>query len=159
MRAVSLILTVLFSAGVSTIALASEEQISRTLQDEFHRLYDLAAKTEPEFEVGGFLNGKSYGDHELLWRLADEPGEYDVIRIFRDKEGSNSFDVTFYRADHIVPGVTVLRRFVGPGISGWRNDTIDYKTGEYLGSQGARRPALDARDREILKKWKIELFE
>ncbi len=119
----------------------------------------LVEKLEPEFVVGGYLKGKKYGDHELLWKLAGEPGEAEVIRIFRDKEGMKSFEITFHHNDHIVKGREVIRRFVGPGISGWRNDTIDSQTLEYLGSQGARRPMLDSRDREILKQWDIELFE
>jgi hypothetical protein len=159
MKTFPFVFLALFFSFVGSAPAATQERISKRIYSEFTRLKALAETLEPEFEVGGLLKGKRYGDHELLWRLAEEPGQYDVIRIFRDKPGKDSFDVTFYRADHIVPGRMVIRRFVGPGVSGWRNDTMDLNTGEYLGAQGASRPRLDQRDLQILKKWDIELFE
>ena len=139
---------------------SSEEEISATLQKEYSRLRKIAAKLKPEYEVGGYLKGKVYGDHELLWRLAEEKGDPEVIRIYRDKgEGRQPFDVTFHHSTGIIKGRTVIRRFVGPASTGWRNDTIDAETGEYLGSQGTRDPAMDPRDLEILKKWNIRLFD
>lgn len=137
----------------------ASERIAWRLHSEYARLRALVEKLEPEFEVGGYLKGRRYGDHELLWRLAVDEGDSEVIRIFRDKAGHESFDVTFHRNQAIVPGRTVIRRFVGPNPTGWRNDTIDAETREYLGSQGARRPRLDEREEEILRQWDIELFE
>lgn len=133
--------------------------IGQRIDSEFQRLKALAGSLEPEFEVGGYLKGKRYGDHELLWHLAEEEGDAEVIRIYRDKPGHESFDVTFHRNQAIVPGRTVIRRFVGPNPTGWRNDTIDAGTLEYLGSQGTRRPRMDAAEEAILRKWDIELFE
>jgi hypothetical protein len=139
---------------------AASQEISQRIQEEFSRIYAVAEAAEAEYTVGGFMEGKSYGDHELLWRLGSENGGYDIIRIYRDKgDRQQSLGISYYRARHIVPGRTVIRRFVGPDISGWRNDTIDADTGEYLGSQGARQPSLDRRDRQILKKWGVRLFE
>ncbi len=146
-----------FTATFSSPALGSEA-ISQRLQSEFHRLRELVVHLEPEFEVGGYLKGKSSGDHELLWRTSDTGTDSEVIRIYRDKgDKEQAFGVTFYRNDVIVKGRTVIRRFVGPAATGWRNDTIDAHSGEYLGSQGASEPALDTRDEEILRHWDIRL--
>ena len=131
-------------------------EIGQEMTIEFNSLYKIAKTLIPDSEVGGFLKEKNYGDHVLLWRLADEPDEYDIIRIYRPKNG---FDVTFYRANHIVPGRWVIRRFIGPSQAGWRNDTIDLDTGEYLGYQGTRFPRLDSRDQEIIDMWQIQLPE
>ncbi|NJL25244.1 MAG: hypothetical protein HC902_08730 [Calothrix sp. SM1_5_4] len=105
-------------------------------------------------QVGGLLNSKSYGDHEILWPL---DGDIDVIRVFRDKKPA-AFEIVYHRGTHIVPGRTVIRRFVGPAQGAWRADTIDADTGEYLGTQGAQKPELDARDREIMKTWNVQLL-
>lgn len=154
----TLLLTFLTVSFLSLPAHASGE-IAARVHAEYSRLRALVSTLEPEFEVGGYLKGKSYGDHELLWHISEDPADSEVIRIFRDKAGHESFDVTFHRNQAIVPGRTVIRRFVGPNPTGWRNDTIDAETREYLGSQGTRRPRLDPREEEILRKWDIELFE
>jgi len=152
-----LLALVSLAATFSTPAFGSEA-ISQRLQSEFSRLRELVTRLEPEFEVGGYLKGKSYGDHELLWRTSDTGTDAEVIRIYRDKgDKEQAFDVTFHRNDVIVRGRTVIRRFVGPASTGWRNDTIDAHTGEYLGSQGASAPRLDARDEAILRQWDIRL--
>lgn len=141
-------------------ASSGPEQISAKLQSEFRDLRALVQKLEPEFMVGGYLFGKRYGDHELLWHLASDSQGTDTIRLYREKSGGRKeFAVAYLRSTQIVEGRTVIRRFVGPVVGDWRNDTIDANSGEYLGSQGVRTPELDARDREILRKWKIELFE
>ena len=147
-----------FAAFVSVTAHATEPRAQR-LNQEFTRLRAFVQTLEAEFEVGGYLKGKSYGDHELLWHLGEETGDSEVIRIYRDKPGHESFDVTFHRNQAIAPGRTVIRRFVGPNPTGWRNDTIDADTLEYLGSQGTSRPRLDQAEEAILRKWDIELFE
>ncbi len=141
----------------SWTATASTE-IGQRVQGEFSRLRAVVSQLTPEFQVGGYLNGKSYGDHEILWALSEDPSRSEVIRIYREK-GANEqpMVVSFHRSTLIAPGRTVIRRFVGPGLTGWRNDTVDVDSGEYLGSQGNESPLLDARDREILKKWDIEL--
>lgn len=152
------ILTLFLAAFVSVTAHATEPRAHR-LNQEFMRLRALVQTLEPEFEVGGYLKGRSYGDHELLWHIEEQPNESEVIRIYRDKPGPESFDVTFHRNQAIVPGRTVIRRFVGPNPTGWCNDTIDAETLEYLGNQGTRRPRMDQAEEAILRKWDIELFE
>jgi hypothetical protein len=153
----SLILSVLIL--LSSQSFASE--ISKQLFKEFDQMYELVSSLEPDGQVGGLLNEKVIGDYSLLWKLADEPGEYDVIRIYRDYPGErfDHFSVSYYLADHIVPGRTVLRRFVGTKLNFFRNHTVDAKTGEYLGSQGASFLSLRPRDQEILDHYGIVLFE
>lgn len=130
------------------------QEIGPEIQAQFQRLHSFVSALEPEFTVGGYLKGKSYGDHELLWHLATEPGEAEVIRVYREKGPSEqAFDITFHRNRAIVPGRIVIRRFVGPESTGWRNDTVDEETGDYLGMQGEVNPAVDARDQAILRKW------
>ena len=146
---------------VSANAFASPSPaIGRELKKEFLQLHRLVSKMRPEFTVGDYLSGKSYGDHEILWRLGEEAGDPDVIRIYRDKgEKAQALDITFHRSAGIIRGRTVIRRFVGPAMRGWRNDTMDFHSGEYLGSQGTSSPSLDERDREIMEKWGVVLFE
>lgn len=137
----------------------ADPAIADRLVKEYARLRAIAVATTPDSLVGGYLKSKSFGDHKLLWKLAEEPGDNEVIRIYRPKgQGVPPMDVTFHFSRFIVEERTVIRRFVGPSTTGWRNDTVDASTGEYLGSQGATKPALDSRDREILKTWDIELF-
>lgn len=151
------VLLVLASLLSPFTALASSE-IAARIRTEYKQLRALVASWEPEYVVGGYMNGKDFGDHEILWRLGEEEGDAEVIRIYRDKgEGKESFSVTFHFGDHMIDGHTIIRRFIGPSFRGWRNDSVDAVTGEYLGSQGIDRPALDRRDREILRKWKIKL--
>ena len=138
--------------------LLAKEKFSHQIHEEFHQMYDFVLNLESEFKVGDVLYGKSYGDYEILWTLAQETGETDVIRIYREKEGQQAFVVSYFRSPHILEGRTVIRRFIGPSLTGWRNDTIDAETNEYLGRQGQTQPALDQRDREILKAWGIKLF-
>lgn len=146
----SLLLSLVFFAG----AAQASSDIGKDLQSQYKKMHSIVSKLKAEFDVGGYLNGKSYGDYEVLWHLAEEPGEAEVIRIFRDKGArEQAFSITFHRNRAIVPGRTVIRRFVGPASTGWRNDTVDAETGAYLGHQGADDPNLDKRDQEILKQW------
>ncbi len=139
--------------------LLADSGISARLANEYARLRARVEATVPDSLVGGYLKSKSFGDHQLLWKLAEEPGDTEVLRIFRPKgPGVPALDVTFHFSRYIVRDRTVIRRFVGPSTTGWRNDTVDVESGEYLGSQGATHPVLDLRDREILKTWDIELF-
>lgn len=154
-----ILLATFFAACAPSFAAdSSPEHISSRINEEFLRLRTFVEKLQPEFTVGGYLNGKNYGDHQLFWHLSQEKGGNEVIRIFRYKGRNNDFDVSFHRSMEIMPGRTVIRRFVGPGSSGWRNDTIDAATGEYLGSEGPSLPRMDVRELEILKQWDIELF-
>jgi hypothetical protein len=142
-----------------TASAHASPEISQELKSEFERLRSTVSKLTPEYEVGGYLAGKRYGDHELLWHLAKTPGDPEVIRIYRDKgDSEQALDITFHHSAMIVRDRTVIRRFVGPAMTGWRGDTMDAATGEYLGSQGATQPLLDPRDRQILEQWGIRLF-
>lgn len=149
---VMLFLSLPFLASAGT-ARSDRSDFGAEILAQYARMKSVASKLKPEFDVGGYLNGKTYGDHELLWHLAEEPGEAEVIRIFREKPDGQAFDITFHRNNAIVPGRTVIRRFVGPVKSGWRNDTVDANTGEYLGSQGQTEPEMDKRDQEIMRRW------
>lgn len=133
---------------------------AKTLQDEFTRLHEMVQNLKPEFEVGGYLKGKRYGDVELLWNTNFEEDGTDVIRIYHEhKDGTPDFSISFHRSHYIVDGYTVIRRFVGPMQYGWRNDTVDILTGRYLGTQGVMTPEASSRDLQILKEWQITLFE
>lgn len=158
MKSITKMLLVLLITGFSFVASANTE-ISERLRSEFDRLVELVSTLEPDDHVG-YLESKSYGDHELLWKLGETSEDNDVIRIYYDKgEKEQAFTISYHRSRHIVEGRTVIRRFVGPMISGWRNDTIDADTGAYLGSQGAITPRLDDREKEIMEEWDIQLFE
>lgn len=151
----------MFAVLTLALALAASDRAAAAdtfpnIRNEFSRLYEKVQKLRPESTVGGLLKSKSYGDHELLWHLDDEPGGYDVIRIYREKKDSSAFEIAYFRGTHLIPGRNVIRRFYGPVGSGWRNDTVDAETGQYLGSQGAREPNMDARDRQIMRKWGAE---
>lgn len=142
----------ILALALFTSVARAETDIGQEVRQQFDRMRAVVSKMKPEFAVGGYLNGKSFGDHEVLWHL-EPAGDAEVIRIYRKKKNGQAFDITFHRNDAIVRGRTVIRRFVGPSPTGWRNDTVDADTGEYLGSQGQEEPLMDKRDREIFKRW------
>jgi hypothetical protein len=92
-----------------------------------------------------------------MWQLAREEGDSERIRLFREREDDDQtwFAITYHHSKYILEGTDVIRRFVGPEPSGWRNDTVDAKTGEFLQTQGAQRPLLTHREAEILADWNI----
>jgi hypothetical protein len=159
MRSMSLMALVL----VSTLAGATVSDEGQKIMTEFTNLRAQVLAMKPDGEVGGYLKSKSFGDHEVLWRLSDVEGEAEVIRIYREKralKGSTTQDfvVAFHKGGHIEPGRVVIRRFYGPAQTGWRNDTVDVQTGEYLGRQGTTQPLLDERDMAIMAKWDLSVF-
>lgn len=137
---------------------------SAVIQSEFERLYDFVRDLKPDGAIGGFMKHKKIGEHTILWELnynvdGDGLGS-DIIRLFNEHtDGTDSFAVSYYRTASIVPGRVVIRRFVGPSIVNWRNDTIDARTGEYLGTQGRQTPLMTADDRKMVQKWKIRLLK
>lgn len=153
----------IFSAVLTfllTISTQAESLNGQQILNEYERIHQFVANAEPEFEVGGLLKGKQFGDYKLLWKIAKEKGDSEVIRIYRDKgQKEQAFEVSYFRNELIVPGKTVIRRFIGPASTGWRNDTVDFADGRYLGSQGTERPYLDQRDSEILAEWNIRFLE
>lgn len=149
-------LFILSALFISTVATASSD-VAKRVQMEFHALRNQVSQWEPEYSVGEYMYGKQFGDHEVLWRLSEKAGDSEVIRIYRNKgKNKDAFAVTFHYGTHIVDNHTVIRRFFGPAQLGWRNDTVDAVTGEYLGSQGMSTPALDKRDHEIMRMWGIK---
>lgn len=137
-----------------------EDFIASTIYKEFTRLRERFQLETPDTVVGGLYKQKSFGSHVVLWKIEQFPEDSEVIRIYRASkiEGEQDFSVTFHKNGVIVPGKTVLRRFIGPDSRGWRNDTLDYLTFQYLGSQGAERPQISPTDREILNMWDILEF-
>ncbi|MGE0525938.1 MAG: hypothetical protein AB7G93_10240 [Bdellovibrionales bacterium] len=149
----------LLSLFAATSFVYAGDSIGQSLLTEYKDVRAKVSRIQPEFDVGGY-NAKDYGDYRLIWRLAETMEEAEMIRIYRAKGlRDHDFDVTYHRNRAIAPGRTVVRRFVGPMDRGWRNDTVDIDTGEYLGRQGAPYPRMDARDREILEQWGMQIFE
>lgn len=155
----SFVLVFLSVAGAIDKAGAVDKE-TQILNQEYQKFYSLVEKLQPDALVGGLLKSKKFNDHEILWKLAESENDYTVIRIYREhNDGSEDFAITYYYARHIVPGTLVIRRFIGPAVgSGWRNDTVDLESGDYLGSQGQVAPVLNSRDQELLTLWSIKLF-
>jgi len=157
MKALILAFTCLLLSGQKVHA--NSKEISHTIISEYARLRKIVADLQPDSEVAGYLKAKEYGDHKLLWRISDKKGDNELIRIYRDKgPKQQAFVVDYFFSDAIADGRRVTRRFVGPAETGWRNDTVDFDSGSYLGRQGSSNPFLDSRDLEILKNWEIRLF-
>lgn len=142
-----------FILALMLTAFTARAESGSEIRSQYFQLRKTVEGLKPEYDVGGYLSGKRFGDHEILWHLAEELGDAEVIRIYREKKGDQAFNITFHRNNALVPGRRAIRRFVGPERSGWRNDTIDEDTEEYLGSQGEEEPRMDARDRAIMKRW------
>lgn len=149
----------LMAAPIWASAQTEGEFISKTIVAEYNKMRDYVERTKPDGMVGGYLYAKNFGEYKLLWRLAESDGRAEVIRIYRAGENyGQGFSVTYHKNRMIVPGRVVVRRFYGPDAAGWRNDTVDWATGQYLGRQGARKPGIVASDREIMQKWGLTEF-
>lgn len=153
--------------GFSSLAQASlfeeaytEKQISNHVISEFEQLYMHVQDLEHDYVVGGILKAKKLAGFELLWSLDSDPKGYDTIRIYKKSKDDEKqgFAVTYYRGRHIIEGVNVIRRFMGPAQSGWRADTVDYSTQAYLGYQGKQSPEISADEKKILNKLGITIF-
>ncbi len=134
--------------------------IASVLVKEFVLLKNKISTLEPEGKVGGLYNFKKFKGYTLLWKLEEDPSESEVIRIYREAKhkGEQAFSVTYHKNDIIVRGQMVLRRFYGPDANGWRNDTVDFDSGEYLGTQGAENPTISEDDKKIMKAWGLTSF-
>ncbi len=123
---------------------------------EFLRLREMVASLEPEYQVGGLLNGKRFSNGvELLWKLSDKPGDWEVIRIYRENsKGAEAFDVTFHRGTHMIRDVDIVRRFIGHERI-WRADSVDAATGKHLERQGQDELYLSTDEWKVLRDWKI----
>lgn len=158
MKSVFLIFTFLFSSLSTAQNFFSDEEKALIVLEEWNRLHSLVSELEPEFDVGGLLNGKSYQNHKLLWTLTDEFDGHEIIRIHIEKEDGNPFQISYHRGSHIVPGVNVVRRFIGPFYGGFSAHTIEKETGEYLGMQGSIYFKKEKIDLQVMEKWNITLF-
>tara|TARA_B100000609_G_scaffold197070_1_gene193560 strand:+ start:20707 stop:21237 length:531 start_codon:yes stop_codon:yes gene_type:complete len=157
--------TLLFLGLIALPVLGNASQMPASkdpyiLMSEYKHFKELCQSLEPDGLVGGYAYFKKFEGYELLWHLADDESGVDFIHIYvEDEAPSKDFSVKYYRSQQILPGRTVLRRFVGPTQNGWRNDTIDYITGDYLGSQGAPSPRMSDGNRALLKELGITLLE
>ena len=145
---------------------ANERTNSQRLIDEFKQLRTAVSQLQPDNNVPGgtghyenYFQEKDYGDYVIMWRLEEQennPDYHEVIRLYIKPQGEqDSFAVTYHKTTQILKGTLVLRKFVGPEPIGWRNDTINYKTGEYLGFQGMRRLVIPKHIEWILTQWGI----
>lgn len=139
-----------------SLSAQSDFDKSKILTAEWTRLYELVSQTEADYVVGGLYNAKEFDGVTLLWKVGTE---HEVIRLYAERVAPlKDFSVTYYKTPHIVKDTLVLRRFYGPDSTGWRNDTIDYESGEYIGSQGTRWPYLGNDDQEIMTNWDLTIF-
>ena len=139
----------------------SSDRISKPIghgqvRNEYLRLREMVASLEPEYQVGGLLNGKRFSNGvELLWKLSDKPGDWEVIRIFRENsKGNEAFDITFHRGTHMIRDVDIVRRFIGHEHI-WRADSVDAASGQHLERQGQDELYLSAEEWKVLRDWKI----
>lgn len=153
-----LLFVFLFLSISSTAFGQSASEVVSTLQAEWSRFRTLVDTLTPDGEIGGYMQYVEYEDVTLLWRVSDDASDNEVIRFFIDREGHQSFAVTYHRSHHIIPGQTVIRRFLGGEPTGWINHTIDYNTGEYLGRQGSFPYNLRANEMKMLENWEIKLL-
>jgi hypothetical protein len=123
---------------------------------EYLRLRRMVANLKPEYQVGGLLNGKRYPNGvELLWKLSAKPGEWEVIRIYRENsKGEEAFDVTFHRGTHMIRDVDIVRRFIGHERV-WRADSVDAESGEHLERQGQEHLYLSPEEWKVLRDWNV----
>ena len=136
---------------------ASNQEKADTILEEYHRLRSYVSELEPDRMIGNFHKVKEFKNHIIVWSLDDDTKYHEMIRIYKNK-GAKGFAITFHRSQTIIDDRLVVRRFIGPEPFGWRNDTVDLETEEYISAQGMRDPQLTEGDLKILKKWDITLF-
>ncbi len=133
-------------------AVASAADVTQVLQEEWSRFRAHVQTLTPDGDIGG-TPFKDYEGMTLLWDVSEDARDNEVIRFYMERSDSPDwFSVTYHKSHVIVPGKVVLRRFVGPEPTGWVNHTIDYHTGEYLGSQG-RSPNIRRNERTMMRDW------
>ncbi len=147
--------TLLIFTLLSVSSFASDQEKAEIILNEWSRIRNIAMGLEPEFKVGGLLNGKVYGNHEFLWVLDEEFNGHEILRLHYEKTDGSVFQVSYHRGSHIIPGVNVVRRFIGPFYGGWKNHTVALDDKSYLGSQGAKKARLDEAEKAILDQWGI----
>lgn len=137
-------------------AFASSE-IAFTILKEWKYFRAEVSTLEPQGDIGGYMLYREYGEMTLLWRTSESMDDNEVIRFFMYRNDGTVFAVTYHRSDIIVPGRMVIRRFIGTEPTGWINHTVDYQTGDYLGSQGTGTE-LTKKEVALLKEWHITTF-
>jgi hypothetical protein len=150
---------IILSFSIIFISLFSQAQSkSEILLEEFDRIQNFIEQQEADGVVGGlypFIQQEGY----ILMSSQEFGTKHDLIRFFMNREGlQKDFAVTYIRSHYLLEGREVLKRFVGYEPTGWRNDTIDVKTGEDLGFQGVESLLLDEEAQSLLQAWDIQLF-
>ena len=147
------------------MAYANGPTPSSELIDEYERLRAKVSQLKSDNPSDPSRRGeKEYGTHFVFWSLEDRdvsaPGYHETIRIFIPPTATypKNFAVSYHKSTHILSEALVLRKFVGPEPSGWRNDTINYATKEYLGMQGSRWVETPEHVEDILAQWDITPF-
>lgn len=133
------------------------ETISKTLMKEWNTFRAQVDTLTPDGDIGGYMLYREYQDMTLLWRTSSDTNDNEVIRFFMKRDDGAIFAVTYHKSNIIAPGRVVLRRFVGNEPTGWINHTIDFTTGEYLGSQG-QATIITAKEKKMMKDWGIRNF-
>lgn len=145
----------LFIALTATSVLASPQ--FDQLASEYQSLYEWTQSVQPDGLIGYHYPYKQMDGYMVIWEPQSSMEDGHVmIRIFLKREAPlKDFAVIYYKSRYIMKGRTILRRFYGPDGKGWRNDTVDFITEEYLGSQGNPSPSLKEDEQSILDFWKI----
>ena len=137
---------------------ANASETATVLLNEFQYIRQIIESRTADGNVGGYYDFIEMDGYEILY-TPEFDTDHDVIRVFLNRETpEKDFSITYYLTDHIVRGRRVLRRFVGPEPTGWRNDTIDVNTLEYLGSQGNSRLILKEDEQKIADELGVTLF-
>lgn len=140
--------------SLSSSLWAAESPEAKVLKSEFDRLQKYVSQLVPDGTVDGFLKYKVMNGYEILWELDEVDNSHSVITLYRDQ-----FAVHYYKSAYIIENKYVLRRFIGPHITGWRNDTVDIESGAYLGRQGLEKPIWTKADQAVIDFWNITLIE
>lgn len=129
---------------------------SENVLQEYKQLEKYVSKLKPDFKVDDFTNAKNMGDVELLWNIGNTPESFDVISLYKAGRGKHeSFAVSYYHSDDLLPGKDVVRRFIGGVVKNWIADTVDAGTGKLLENQGSSTPRLSRSEEKVLKEWNI----
>lgn len=149
--------TLLVAAFLHLPSLASTP--AEILTEEFDRIQKWILTQTPDGNVGGLYDYVQMDGYLILFSQEFDK-DHDTIRFFLNREApEKDFAITYHYTRHIVRGRTVIRRFIGPEPTGWRNDTIDVNTGEYLGAQGARKLRLKPDEQRIIDHWGLTWIE
>lgn len=128
------------------------------LTEEYNRIKSWVQQSQTDGVIGN-LYPYIQMDGYILMFSNDFDNQHETIRFFINGEGhEKDFSITYYKSQYMVENKMVIRRFVGPEPTGWRNDTIDFDTQEYLGFQGTDKPRLNDKAQEIIKEWNLTLF-